>query len=426
MHWPALPLKPGIARAVGLALLPALLAPAASAAEPVDAPQFEWGGYGTLSAYRADVQGARIRPDRQNAHTATEGGWRADADSRLGLQGRLRLPGATEAVVQVVSSDAADKPYKPRVEWAYLNWSASESVNLRLGRQTLPFLRHSETRNVGFAQTGVRPNAAVYSLNPGVPVDGANLSWEHGTEQGTWRLDLGAGRASAVYSGVRFDVRRSVTAALNWQSGPWTARVGASDFSVDFRGTSVASPALLALCENCGSVLAARAPTQGLRGRLYSALFVWDSQPWEFVVEAVWRPDSNSVLVPRGRGAYAQLSRRFGEWRVHGATGRQSFREPPLGLQARPEAPPTAATAIGLLDRYLQTPNDLATLQAGVGVDLNPRLVLKLQHERWRALRDRSTGRNGLVLLTTPPLGNAPATWNGRAKLTTVSLDFVF
>lgn len=384
-----------------------------------------WSGYGSVSAFQAAVSDAGIRTDPLGAGVSREGQWRWDGDSRLAGQARLSLASGQEAVVQLASSNAVDGHYRPKVQWAYVSTPAGPQLSLRLGRQTLPVLRQSETRDVGVAQVAVRPNPAVYSLNVGAPVDGANLSWEPSADSSNWRLDLGVGRSEARLAQTRVNVRRSLVAALQWQDGPWTLRGAASSFRVDVDSRSPAASPAFNACLNCAAVLGDRAPSQGVKGQLYSGLLIWDGHPWEVSMEAVWR-SSNSVLTPRAWGAYAQVSRRLGDWRLHAALGRLAYRESPLGLLADPAASPASQASIALLDRYLQAPNDLAQVQAGAAFDLAPQLVLKLQVEQWRAVRDRSTGRNGLVVLATPPVGRDIPAWNGRARLTTVSLDFAF
>lgn len=407
------------------ALLTALAALPGAGAHADNDLQLAWSGYGSLSAFQGAARGAAVRTDPLGAGVSRDGQWRWDGDSRLAGQARLSLASGQEAVVQLASSNAIDGHYRPRVQWAYVSTPAGPDLSLRLGRQTLPVLRQSETRDVGVAQVAARPNPAVYALNVGAPVDGANLSWEPSGATSNWRLDLGVGRSQARLAQTRVDVRRSLVAALQWQDGVWTVRGAASSFRLDLDTRPLAASPALSECLNCASVLADRAPARGVKGQLYSGLLIWDGHPWEVSVEAVWR-ESNSVLTPRAWGAYAQVSRRLGDWRLQGALGRLAFREAALGLQARPGASAAGQASVALMDRYLQAPNDLAVVQAGGAVDLAPQLVLKLQLEQWRAVRDRTTGRNGLVVLATPPVGRDTPSWNGRARLTTVSLDFAF
>ncbi|WP_180708912.1 hypothetical protein, partial [Escherichia coli] len=87
--------------------------------------------------------------------------------------------------------------------------------------------------------------------NTGAPVDGINLSWELGSGEHLWRLDLGAGTSSARVSGRRVDVKRSLVGALQWQHGAWTGRVAAADFQVDLDIPRLLSASLEAQCANC-------------------------------------------------------------------------------------------------------------------------------------------------------------------------------
>lgn len=409
--------------AVGMAVSLPLMA--LSSGARADAA-IEWGGYGTLSVYQARVQGASIRPDPSVAESATAGEWRADGDSRLGLQGRSQLRPGLEAVVQFSSRDDGERRFRPGVEWAYLAWSPTDAVALRLGRQTLPSLRYSETRAVGYAQTAARPNPAVYALNPGSPMDGLNLSVERPLGSGSLRLDAGIGSSSALRPGVRVDVGRLGTMALRWQGGDWTAQASASDYHMDLQGLKIGGPELNTVCTNCETVLAARAATSAIHGRTYNALLLWEPADYEIAFEVLWRPQSSSVVSPRGWGRYVLLARRWESWRFFVAGGQLRYVEPSLGLLPRAGMPAAAQQAVQALDSYLQAPTDLSNLQLGLRHELGEGLALKLQWERWIATRDRSSARRGLIDLLTPPLGSQAPGWNGRAQLLTLALDFVF
>ncbi|MFX7922685.1 hypothetical protein ABTK16_20275, partial [Acinetobacter baumannii] len=82
----------------------------------------------------------------------------------------------------------------------------------------------------------------------------------------------------------RVDVKRSLVGALQWQHGAWTGRVAAADFQVDLDIPRLLSASLEAQCANCADVLPQRAASRGLRGRLVTAMLVWDQQPWEWSV----------------------------------------------------------------------------------------------------------------------------------------------
>ena len=145
-------------RSLALPLLLLLAAGAARSQDAQPAPPREeraaawsWSGFGTLSTYRHDAGGVRVRPDSLVARAAEPGEWRWDGDSRLGLQARWRADERLEFVTQVEASDEDERRWSPRLAWAFVAWEAMPGLSLRLGRQVLPTLRHSETRNIGFA-----------------------------------------------------------------------------------------------------------------------------------------------------------------------------------------------------------------------------------------------------------------------------------
>jgi hypothetical protein len=387
-------------------------------------PAWQWSGYGSLAAHRAQGDGFRLRPDPSVASAAPPGAWRFDGDSRLGLQVRRSLGEVTELVAQVELSDDFDARWRPRLIWAYGSTRVGDNWTLRLGRQTLPTLRYSETRTVGYAQPGVRPPLTVYSLNPGTPIDGINLSWEDSVADGSLKLDLGAGRATTSRPLGQIDLRQSAVVALQWQGRDWLLRTSASMFRLDLTPNPLAALVTSGLCSNCGALQQAGARNRDIKGEMFSALLLWTPGAWEFGLELLERPRASSALVPATRGWALTSAWRSGAMQAHVAVGQQRPREKPLGLQAGASAPPGLVESV---DRLLaQTGQDLRTVQIGLRWDWSRQLALKLQQERWHAWRQQGFGRSGVLEVAGPPLTPQTSSWNGVAVLSTISLDFVF
>jgi hypothetical protein len=115
---------------------------------------------------------------------------------------------------------------------------------------------------------------------------------------------------------------------------------------------------------------------------------------------------------------------RIGALQPHIAVGESRLREPLLGLQPSSQE---LAPQLAALDRLLvQRDQDLQVWRAGLRWDFAPQLALKLQYERWRALRDRDGSRQGVLEISVAPLSTSMPSWNGVASLTSVSLDFIF
>ena len=383
-----------------------------------------WSGYGSLSGHRAEGSGFRLRPDPSVASARAPGDWRWDGDSRLGLQWRRGWGGDAETVAQAEWSDDIERRWRARLVWAYLNLRLGDAWSLRLGRQTLPTLRYSETRTVGYAQAAVRPLLPIYQLNPGSPVDGINLSWEGEVADGTLRLDLGLGRTSAQRAQFRVDVRQSQVLALQWQRHDWLFRLSGGGTRLDLSADPLAALAASGQCLNCDALRAQRGRNRDIRSQIYSALLLWEPGAWEWSLEFLERPRKQSALIPAARAWTLMGVWRLGPLQPHIAVGENRFREPLLGLQP---SSPDLTLRLAALDRLLvQRDQDLHVWRAGLRWDFAPQLALKLQHERWRALRDRNGSRQGVLEISVAPLSSSAPSWNGVVGLTSISLDFIF
>lgn len=407
---------------LGLAVL--LLCSGIVSASARELPSLQVAGFGSLAAYRGDDAAVAVSPGTRNTRHSQSGQWRADGDTVLGLQLRLPATETTEAVWQVQASDELGQRFRPVTQWLYLGWQLHPAWRLRVGRQPLPLLLASENARVGYAHTSLRPMPSVYSLNGAHPTDALTLSWAGQAWGGNLLLDLASGRNRITLTRGRIDVRASHMAALRWQRGALALRVGAADFHFDLHDSSLARELATltqagSVCGNCADRLAARASSRNVHGALATLAVVWTPGPYNVTAELT-RRGGNSVFSPEATGWYAQLSRRHGDWTPYAAVGETRFHEGPLNLQALPGAPAGAQAQLDQLDRSLQSPFDRRILLAGLRWELSDGVALKAQAERWTALRDRSTPRDGDIRLAPGPA------WDGRVHLLSMSLDFVF
>lgn len=414
----------GLSSRSRLSLALALLCGAGTAVHAQDLPPLQLAGYGSVAVYRGDDAVVGVAPGTRNPRHSLNGEWRADGDSVLGLQLRWPASDTLEAVWQLQASDELVRNFRPSTQWLYLGWQFSPSWRLRLGRQPLPLLLASENTKVGYAHTAVRPMPTVYSLNGAYPTDALTLSWTAPAWGGNLLLDLATGRNTLTLTRGRIDVKSSHMAALRWQREHLALRLGVADFRFNIEDSGLAREldALSqtgSVCGNCAAKLSDRAPARDIQGALLTLALVWTPGPYEFTGEFT-RRGGNSVFSPEASGWYVQLARRQGDWTPYGAVGETRFHERALGLQARPGTPPAVQNSLDLLDRSLQSPFDRRILLAGLRWDFAEGMALKLQAERWSALRDRSTPRGGDISL-------APGqNWDGRVQLLSASLDFVF
>ena len=389
------------------------------------AADLEIGGFGTLSAYQGDSDVVAVRPRTTALGSSRGGQWRFDGDTVLAVQARGTLNKELQAVWQVQATDAVGYRFRPRTQWLYLGWQPNPAWSLRLGRQPLAVLQHSETLNVGLARVTARPMAAIYALTSNIPVDGANLAWSGDVAGGALAVDVGGGHFNAKAEVGRVPGNVASLYA-RWRSGALTLRAGVSPSRLDLVNSSL--PAQLAPlrapggpCANCDLVFSERMQTENINLRLYNVGLSWNlSGGWNLDGEAV-RRTSSSLVLPSADGWYLLLSRRMDVLTPYVAYGETRYRDRPLGLQASPGAPAQVAASLAALDQRLQQPLDRSIAVLGLRWFVHEQASLKLQLERWQATRDTRTPRNYEIVL---PAGSE--NWSGRVHMLSVNLDFVF
>jgi len=419
-------------------LLPLLLlAAGATSARTEPAPEpgelADWlklDGFGTLGAYRSNDAVASMRPDARNANASLRD-WRFDGDSQLSAQLTLNPNGPLRLVWQVLAKDDIVLRFRPRTEWLYLAWEPTPPLSLRAGRLALPVFLLSETRNVAYAQTNVRPYSSLYHLNPISKVDGLGAIWRQAMGPGELSLDAVHGRAQVDLTTGRVKASAITALAAQWQQGRWTLRLGRSDYQLDAQlpGTLAQLQTLASgatACSNCAAVLKARAPSQ-VRAAINTLGLNYERGAWTLSGEWMQRR-SDSILVADADGWYAQLSRRLGSFTPFVGIGQTRFVEAPLGFQTVAGAPPAAQAANAAFDRFLQSANGRRSWQAGLRWDCAENLALKFHIEWLRNTQEIRLGQIGSVSYpATPPIGNyrGPA-WDGQLRVLSLNLDFVF
>ena len=98
-------------------------------------------------------------------------------DSKFGLQVTADVAENMQAVAQILAS-AEDDNYSMDIEWAYLDYTASESTSLRVGRIKQPVFLISDYLEVGYAYPWIRPPAEAYSNMPVDSIIGAQLLYQ--------------------------------------------------------------------------------------------------------------------------------------------------------------------------------------------------------------------------------------------------------
>jgi hypothetical protein len=129
--------------------------------------------------------------------------------------------------VQVISQEKRDDTWGPEIEWANLKYDVTPNVAIRGGRIGAPFFMVSDFRNVGFANTWVRPPVEVYGQVPISHLNGADALLRHSFGDDTLTIQPFAGNSTFELSGGS-DGKTDDSFGLNatYEMGSWTFRGG--------------------------------------------------------------------------------------------------------------------------------------------------------------------------------------------------------
>ncbi len=159
---------------------------------------FLLSGFGTLGAVHSSTNDVQFNYPGQGGGAGTQ--WSANPDSKLALQGTYKLAPTFSATAQIMSKFNPNHEYTPDVDWAFVKWQAAPSVNFRLGRMGAPFFMVSDFRNVGYANTTVRPNLDVYGQVPTDRMEGVDASYQYNLGSTTLNATIFAGKAEDDYT----------------------------------------------------------------------------------------------------------------------------------------------------------------------------------------------------------------------------------
>lgn len=137
---------------------------------------FRLSGFGTLGAVRSSTDDAGFNYPGQGKGTGKTVS--LNADSKIAIQGTYNITPTVSATTQVMTKINADGDYVPNIEWIFAKWKVTPALTVRAGRIGAPFFMVSDFRDVGYANTTVRPNLDVYGQVPVSQFEGADISYQ--------------------------------------------------------------------------------------------------------------------------------------------------------------------------------------------------------------------------------------------------------
>ncbi|MBI3131335.1 MAG: hypothetical protein HYZ13_08255 [Acidobacteria bacterium] len=394
----------------------------ALAQDPASA--FTLRGFGTLGVVRSSTDQSEFIRDVSQPKGAKRG-LEAGVDSRVGLQANYLFSESWEAVAQAVASRRFDDTFTPEVTWAFLQWRASDQVDIRAGRLGFDVYQLADTRNVGYSYLWVRPPVEFYGGIPITDFDGGDLVFHGPLGGGFARWKLFAGKANGrIPSSERstFDLRGSPLMGTNFdcRKGGWWLRVALarlqfkSEFNPEIEGllAGLRDPVVAGVSPTAAA-LADELAITGKWARYLSLGLEFEQGAFRSQLN-LSRTTSPTPALPTSHAGYLTLSLRHGAWTpyVNLSAVKTAFPKRATGL---PDAPPFQPLNAGV-EQYLATNrNDQRALSLGLRWDLHRNLCLKAQVD---AIHAGSHTRQ-LWWRSDPA-------WNGRARVASLALDFVF
>lgn len=438
-----MPAPPAIFRALLVLLLPACIG--ASASEPPaeslpDPTAPAWGlrGFGSLVATRTSDDASGYVRYPQNLTQATHDSWSLKNDSLFGLQLDVQPQAPWSATVQVLSRNRARNKVETQVEWAFVRYRHSDEWLLQVGRLLSPVLTHADSRFVGHANLGVRPNLDTYNIYPLSNHDGVNLI--HQREVAGWHMQLTAfgGRSTielpsndggTVTHQYKADFVRGLTAQFEQGGLNWRLAYTHADAYIKSPAGSIL-PRLLdearrAQANGCGScghaVTALRNITSDTNNRTLNASVHQELTPFAWWFEYAGSRANESL-----RASYDTYllgaSVRWGMWSPYVNTSRTKLKS----LNARRISDQDFASASPLLRAYHRAglfPSDASRKQhvLGLRADVHPQVALKAE-----VMHVRFDHPQSAVAFSYPKLSPASEPRQRSFNLFTLALDFVF
>ena len=181
-------------------------------------------GFGTLGAVTSDNSTDAFV--RDGAPTGAKGKPSWNVDSKLGVQLDAKANDWLSATVQVLAEQRYTPEVSAKFEWAFVKIKPVDGLNIRVGRTAPAMFMVSDSRNVGFANTWVRPPNEVYSLAGMKNLTGVDASYRLELAGTSLTLAVLAGNSQFDNVNSHLQVKKMRGLNLVWDSDYGSFRLG--------------------------------------------------------------------------------------------------------------------------------------------------------------------------------------------------------
>jgi hypothetical protein len=210
---------------------------AVSSAYAQDGSAVRISGFGTAALTWSDTNDAQfVRPNQPTGVKKQPG---TGTDSNLGLQADYTVNSWLSVTGQGLVRKDAEDDIGAELSWAFAKAKVSDNLSVRVGRMGLPAFMISDYRNVGYANTFLRPPQEVYSQVPMNNIDGIDATWQQQVGDTTFTALIAVGRSDTRLTGTTHVVASGLKAInLTAEHGPFTLRFGRTEAKVTIEGSS--------------------------------------------------------------------------------------------------------------------------------------------------------------------------------------------
>jgi len=163
--------------------------------------KFRMSGFGTLGVAKTNNDEVKFNYPGQAGGASKD--YSIHPDSKVAIQGTYAFTNTVSGTAQIMTKYDANGDYIPRFEWAFVKWQAMPALSVRAGRMGAPFFMISDFRDVGYANTTIRPNLDVYGQVPVSSFEGIDATYQLNLGSTTINTTLYYGTSSAEFSSAR-------------------------------------------------------------------------------------------------------------------------------------------------------------------------------------------------------------------------------
>ncbi|WP_426195653.1 hypothetical protein [Massilia sp. DWR3-1-1] len=391
-------------------------------------PAVKISGFGTLAATQTSSDAAQfVRPNQSAGATHTA---RTGVDSNFGVQANTEINSWLSATAQGLVRKDAEDDFGAELAWAFLKGKVNDNLSVRVGRMGLPVFMISDYRNVGYANTMLRPPAEVYTQVPMNSIDGIDATWQQSFGDTSVSAQLAFGRTKnpiSTSTAALVHIEATSVTAINLvaEHGPLTLRMGRADGTLTVNDSTSLNTLLGGLrATGAGYSLATLAPLAdalALNKKRASFTSVGLALDWNnIVLQSEYARRKTDSYVNGTNSWYTMAGYRIGKFLPYynHSEAKTVSRVANTVPAACPTGYPVACTptlrALSAGVESLSAPANQSTDTIGVRWDLYRSMALKVQIDRVRP-------KDGAGLLMKAQPG-----FSGPVTVGAVALDFVF